>query len=589
MLFSHFSQTLEKLEKTPSRLEMMYQLADLFKKLDQQEIKLAIYLMRGSLVPEYESLEFHLSTQMVMRALARLGTDLAEIKKIYKDKGDLGLVVQNLTHPGVHRGPPSPVGPAYAGQERANKLTISDIHQRLKLIAEDSGEGSQERKVVALADLLQAVDALSAKFIVRIIIGKLRLGFATMTMIDALSWAMTGSKEENKILEEAWQKKADLGELAQNYLPFQNKAERLKMLEQMQVQVGIPVMPALCQRLNSAQEIIDKLGEVYAEPKYDGLRVQIHFWRTKHGELKIKAFTRNLEDVSHMFPELQQLPEILQCQSCVLDSEAIGFDPQTGHLVEFQKTITRRRKHNVGNAAAQVPIRFYVFDVLELDGRSLIDETLRDRKELLANLFIKNRVLFITKFLCTTNIKELHKFHEDQLKQGLEGAVIKKIDAPYRSGRKGWAWVKIKEEEGTSGKLSDTLDCVVMGYYAGRGKRAQFGLGAILVGVLDEKKEQLQTIAKIGTGISEEQLVSIKKLCDGLKSAQAITFYDIPKGLKPDVLIEPKLVVEIAADELTKSPLHSAGVALRFPRLLRIRDDKSWEQATTIKELKRIG
>ena len=592
MTFFEFSQSLQKLEETAARLEMTYQLADLFKKLSHEEIVTSFYLMQGKLVPPYESKEFHLSVKMVQRALAKLvesdspqeatdffgevsedNSNLQKVSKIYKKVGDLGLVAQEVI--------------AQADNKMFDELTITQVFSSLVKIAEDGGVGSQDRKVDALVSLLEKIEPISAKYVIRIVIGKLRLGFSTMTMIDALSWAKTESKDESKKIELAYQKKADLGQIAQVYLPQDDQDKRFKELDKISVEAGIPVVPALCSRLNSSEEIIAKMGEVYAEPKFDGLRVQIHFTRTKDGA-KIRAFTRNLEDVSHMFPELEEAIDIFKCDSCVLDSEAIGFDPQTGELVEFQKTMTRKRKHDVEQTALSVPIRFYVFDILELDKQSYLDKPLRERKALLNNIFKKNEVFLQTDYIVTSDPTKLRNFHEAQLNAGLEGAVMKKVDAIYVSGRKGWSWVKIKEEEGSQGKLSDTLDLVVMGYYTGRGKRSQFGIGAVLAGVID-KDEKVKTIAKIGTGLTEEQLKKMKKLCDENQTSVKPGNYLIHKNLLPDVFCKPVVVIEVAADEITKSPTHSAQVALRFPRMLNFRSDKSLEQVTSQAELSVIS
>jgi len=203
---------------------------------------------------------------------------------------------------------------------------------------------------------------------------------------------------------------------------------------------------------------------------------------------------------------------------------------------------------------------------------------------------LKNsQIAELTQTFKTNQPELLHKFHEEMLTQKLEGAVIKKADSAYVSGRKGWRWVKIKESEGTIGKLNDTLDLVMMGYYLGKGKRAQFGLGAILVGVLDDQ-EQILSLSKIGTGMTEEQLVELKKLSDQLISKERpLQYQSVDKSLLPDVWLEPGIVVEVAADELTHSPTHQAGWALRFPRLVKIRRDKNWLQATTFLELKNFS
>lgn len=592
MLFHTFATYLEKLEGISSRLEMTYELAKLFNELQPEEVSKACYLLQGQLLPSFESLEFQIAVKTVIKALARCGTATASegeatlfgmtdwsavedsVTKQYKQLGDLGSVAAGILHGNTSKG-----------------LELVTVYDRLWQLAKDKGEGSQQRKLDGLVALLKELDSISAKFVIRIVLAKLRLGFSTMTMLDALSWAMTSSKSETTLLEDAYQKRADIGFLAQTYLAETDTTSRQKALESIQVEVGVPIVPALCQRLNSSQEIIEKMMHVIAEPKYDGLRAQIHIHKTKSisaaEEVHVKTFTRNLEDNSAMFPELLTVLETLNCESCILDAEAIGYNPETGQLLPFQMTITRKRKHDIEQTATDVPLKFFVFDVLSLDGKSLIQEKLRSRKELLNNLFDDNEVFLKAPYIETSDPEELRAFHEAQLAEGLEGAVIKQVDSVYQSGRKGWSWVKIKEEEGTRGKLKDTLDCVVMGYYAGRGKRTAFGIGAFLVGVLAED-ESLKTIAKIGTGLSDEQFAELKQRCQPLVTPDMPEIYEVEKSLIPDVWVNPGVVVEIAADEITKSPVHSAKVALRFPRLVKFRDDKNWQQATTTSELQSI-
>lgn len=610
MKFVDFAQHLKGLEATPSRLAMTEQLVEIFKKLEIAEIQPACYLLQGRLVPQYESLEFNLSSKMVLRALSRISDgnqeggatnlfgehsdvgELGKVERLYQELGDVGLVAERVTEDRMKKG------------GRDNSTTESElisIFNSLVLIAQEGGEGSQERKLDQLVELFKSNAGLSARYIARIVIGKLRLGFATMTILDSLSWLVSGDKNWTGELEKAWEKRADLGYLATVWITEsrQIKPNYQNVLDCYSVKVGTPVMPALCQRLNSAQEIIEKLGEVIVEPKYDGLRLQIHLYQTNETQTKVvRAFTRSLEDCTHMFPELLTLSEQINCQSCILDCEAIGFDPQTGKLKVFQETITRKRKHEVENQAQAVPIRFYVFDVIELNGTSLLTQPLNERKKILSDLFsisgptnqLSNKGSFyITPYVETNDPTVVHQFHETALAEGLEGAVIKQTDSQYQSGRKGWRWVKIKETEGSRGKLADTLDVVMMGYYKGKGKRTQFGLGAILTGVIDDSGKVV-TIGKIGTGMSEDQLSELKQLGDNHRAAtQPAEYGKVDKSLQPDVWLEPAIVIEVAADELTDSPVHSARVAMRFPRLLKIRDDKSWDQATTVKELAQIS
>lgn len=594
MNFATFSQTLESLEKTSSRLEMTYQLAELYQKLDKSEIKAAVYLMQGRLVPLYESLEFNLSHKMIQRALARLMEDHQEqsqvevstqtnlfgeedktqflklVKKRAQETGDLGLTAEKIM--------------TDLQLNLDQDESILTVFAQLKKIAQQEGTGSQDRKIIELVKLFEQVTPLSARYVTRIILGKVRLGFSTMTLLDALSWAMTGDKSDRVALEEAYNKRADVGDLAQVYLAAPSVAARQQVLADYTVKNGIPVVPALAQRLNTTTEVVEKMGQVLVEPKYDGLRVQIHF---QHGQ-PTKAFTRNLDDVTHMFPELETAEAAFNCQSCILDGEAIGYDDQSGELLPFQKTITRRRKHDVDSQAAVVPLRFYVFDILEIDNESLVDQSLLERKKTLVQIMVEDQTFKNTTYIQSNDADQIRQYHQQQLDQGLEGAIFKTVGGFYRGGRKGWRWVKMKEAEGDRGKLNDTLDCIVMGYYLGKGKRAEFGLGAILVGVRDEKNEVIKTITKIGTGLTDEQLQEMKAKVDQVSTLTKPAAYVVPTTFTPDVWAEPAVVIEVAADEITQSPSHSAGVALRFPRLINFREDKNWTAATSLAEVAQI-
>ena len=595
MKFAEFAQHLKALEETPSRLAMTEQLVALFNKLEIVEIQPACYLLQGRLTPQYESLEFNLSIKMLLRALNRLVSEVGYAERFYKQLGDVGLVAEKIIEDRL--GDISVASSKVNSEINSELVSVFDL---LVLLAKEGGEGSQERKLDRLVELFSMSDGLSARYIARIVIGKLRLGFSTMTILDSLSWMADGTKRWTRDLEKTWEKRADLGCLATVWIAEcrQSKPNYPDVLESYTVRVGTPVMPALCQRLNSAQEIIEKLGEVIVEPKYDGLRLQIHLYiDDQTHQPTIKAYSRSLEDCTHMFPELLTITDQINCQSCILDCEAIGFDPHTGKLKVFQETITRKRKHEVETHSQSVPIRFYVFDVIALNGNSLLAQPLIERKHILRDLFSvtgpteqqdSRGCFYITPYIETKEANAVHQFHETALADGLEGAVIKQRDSQYQSGRKGWRWVKIKEAEGSQGKLSDTLDVVMMGYYKGRGKRTQFGLGAILTGVIDETGK-IVTIGKIGTGMSEDQLGELKQLGDEHLSATKPEEYgDVDKSLQPDIWLEPSVVIEVAADELTESPVHSAGFAMRFPRLLKIRDDKTWEQATTLAEIQQM-
>jgi DNA ligase-1 len=381
------------------------------------------------------------------------------------------------------------------------------------------------------------------------------------------------------------------------------------------MRLGVPIVPALCQRLKTANEMIEKMGTVLVEPKFDGTRVQIHYRRQatlrqaqgktsdkRQAEWEVKTFSRTLDETSAMFPELMNLGKQIEANEVILDAEAVGVDPKTGRWLPFQDTITRKRIHNIADVSARVPLAFMVFDVVYVDGTSLLKRPLSERRAILETIIKPGKALRVTEAIETDNAEELRKFHAKQLKDGLEGAVVKQLDGIYEQGRRGFSWVKFKESESAQAKLSDTIDAVVMGFYRGKGKRAKFGIGAFLVGVADQglerrakSKEQkfdtnkIVTITKIGNGLTDEQFGEMRKRLEAVVSMEKPEAYVVPESLYPDVWADPSVIVEVAADEITRSPTHTAGVALRFPRLVRFRDDKDVTNMTTLAELKSIG
>jgi len=554
MKFSELSSYLEKLEKTPSRLEITRILSELFKSSSSSEIDKVVYLSLGILAPNYESIILNLAEKMMLRVIsAAYGVSDEKVKSEYKKVGDVGTVAQVLSN------------------NRGTNLTVTGVYEKLLAIAKDNGEGSQDRKIQKTSDLLKALDPLSVRFVVRIPMGRLRLGFSEKTIIDALS-----DKFSAKEIEEAYNIRPDIGYVA--------KLVKEGNLKAAKPQVGVPVVPMLAQRLNSTSEMIEKMGEVSVEPKFDGLRIFIHY-RKKDNLTKI--FTRNMNAIDiNTFPELLDVGKFIKADEVILDTEAIGLDPEREGFLDFQKTIQRRRKHDIAKNATEVPLQFQIFDILLADGKSFIDVPYTQRRKELEKIVVNGGLLRVDENTITNDPEVIKKLHEKYLKMGLEGVVVKKANGLYVSGRTGWNWVKMKEVEGQSGRLSDTVDGVVMGYTQGKGKRSGFGIGQFLVGVLDGDK--FKTVTKVGTGLTDEQFRELKTRLKKLETKEMPKEYEVDKDLIPDFWVTPGLVVELAADEITVSPKHSSGFALRFPRLVNFRDDKNPQQATTIKELQEI-
>lgn len=589
MKFIELSRFLERIEKTTLRNEIMEILAELFAKSSDEEIDQIVYLSLGRLRPKFDRMEFNLAEKMMIRAVARMAKiSNEEVTKVYKEMGDLGEVVKGFR--------------VLKSRIKGSELSVIEVYEKLLEIAKEEGQGSQERKVSKLSKLLLDLDESSAKYVTKVVMGKLRLGFSDKTILDALSFMENGDKSGRKDLDWAYQVSPDVGNIAM----LVKKHSISGVVDRVAVTYGVPVIPALAQRLKTADEMIEKMGKVMMEAKFDGTRVQIHYKKNREKSIKnndlsngmlfgekkqdfeVRTFTRNLDENSHMFPELQQISKQIRASEVILDAEAIGYDPKTGELLPFQMTITRKRKHGISDAQKQVPLKFFVFDILYKDGESLIEKPLIERRKILEETIFSGEVLVVDDYKETSDSNELRKYHQKQLDMGLEGAMVKKIDGVYSPGRTGFNWVKFKETEDAVGKLSDTLDVVVMGYYAGKGKRSKFGIGAFLVGVRGEG-DKILTLAKVGTGLTDEQWKEMKIRCVEFETEKKPQEYgEIDRTLIPDKWVEARIVVEVAADEITKSPSHSAGMALRFPRLVKFRDDKDVLGITKTEELKTI-
>lgn len=598
MKFSEFSGYLQKLEATSSMLEMTSILASLFKEAKPDEIRQIVYLSLGEMAPLYEAIRFNLAEKMMVRVASRVsGEGQDRVVELFKEVGDLGKVIAALR---------------LKIKNKKSKIKVLDVYDGLLEVAREEGGGSQERKIAKLAELLGSLDPLSAKYVVRIVLGKLRLGFADKTVLDALSWMGTGDKSLRQPLERAYNVCPDIGLIAEVF-----KKGGLNGLAKIKIEIGRPLLPQRCQRVKTAEEILEKMGgKTAAEPKFDGERIQLHLDRNRQATLRvgdfkpeglgnrrdsaqgrqaalelegfekpgflIKAFTRNLDDVSHMFPDLlRAAAEQIKAESVILDGEALGYDVQTGKFVPFQVTSTRKRKYGVGEKIKEVPVKLFVFDLLYKDGRSFLEKPFTERRRVLESVIDSGDVVKPAPQVILDNPAAIDSFLEEELNEGLEGLVLKNLEAPYEAGGRGFAWIKLKGEK-------ETVDVVVLGYYAGEGRRAGFGIGGILAGVYDEETDVFKTVSKVGSGLTDKQFPEMRRRCDKLCVKKKPTRVDVPKELVPDVWVEPKMVVAVRHDEISKSPLHSSGYALRFPRMVAWREDKVAEETTTVGEIEKM-
>lgn len=572
MKFSDFSQRLSQLEETSSRNRMVELLAETFKVIPVSEIAPAAFLLQGRVAPLYEPIEFGMSEKLLTRAIAiAYKTDQEAVIHQKKKLGDLGSAAEVL-----------------ARQKQKNpssQESILQVYDRLLTIAKAGGAGSVERKLGQVADLLNLLEPLSSRYVVRIILDTLRLGFSDMTMIDALSWTIDQTKTHKPAIEGAYNIRPDLGFIAATL-----KKDGLSGLGRLQPAVGNPILMARGERLTSGREIIEKIGRCAVEQKVDGFRLQVHFDRAGNS---VRLFTRNLEDATSMYPDIVEgVKRQISAGQAIFEGEAVGYNEKSSQFLPFQETVQRKRKYNIEEKAQEIPLRLICFDILFKDHKSLLGQPYQHRRETLEKIIKPGPVLSLIEAKVVQTADEVEDFFQDSVSRGLEGILAKKLDGVYQAGARGWNWIKYKRSY--AGRLEDTVDTVVMGYDLGTGKRAGFGIGALLLGVYNAQKDRFETISKMGTGLTDEEWKEMRQKLDMLKSEEKPARYEVDKSQTVDVWAKPKIVVQVRADEITRSPVHTAGkteeelgYALRFPRLETIRD-KLPEDATGVKEVKEM-
>jgi DNA ligase-1 len=566
MLFSELARAFSEIEKTAGRLDMTDQLSSLFKKADEKQIDKTIYLCQGTLAPSHMGIDLGVGEKFAIEAIAlSSGYERKKIERMYKEEGDLGLVAEKM-----------------AGNKRqmslsGEKLTVAKVYDSLMKIAKSSGTGSQDVKIKLLADMLNSANATEAKYVVRLVLGKLRLGIGDPTILDSLSVMESGDKSLRVKIERAYNLCSDLGLVAKKFVA------NPKAIEKFEITPFSPIRPALAERLPTSEEIIEKIGKCAVEGKYDGLRMQVH---KKGGRIEI--FSRKLEVMTKMFPEIVQAVAGLGAKEIIFEGEALGYELKSGKYLSFQQTIQRKRKYGVEAMSKESPLRLFAFDLLFLEGKDYTTELYEKRRKELERVVKKgkNETVAVTEQIITEKPAELERFFQKCIAAGLEGVIAKDLGAPYVTGARKFAWIKLKRSYGA---LADTIDAVVCGYYLGKGARTEFDFGGLLVAVYNDELDRFETIARVGSGFSEEEMGDVEKLLSKIKLKEK------PKGLqskvKPDFWTELKYVVSVTADEITLSPMHTAGMvgetgyALRFPRMVAVREDKGPKEATTVNEI----
>ncbi len=571
MEFFELAKVFEKLGGTRKRLELTDDLAELFKHADKAEVRMLAYLCTGMLSPEFTGVELGLGDKLAEQAISLVsGKGVKEVELSYRKTGDLGTTAGEFVEKKSQH--------SLASAE----LSVAKVYENFHKIATTGGEGSQQTKIKLLAELLSNSSAIEAKAIVRFVTGNLRLGIAEPTILDALSVSSVGDKSLRPELERAYNLRSDLGLVAELFF-----TKGIDAVRKIGPEVFFPIRPALAERLESPEAIIEKLGECACEAKYDGFRLQVH---KKGGEVRI--YSRRQEPMSHMFPDIvKAVGAQIRAKECIFEGEALAFNESTGEFLPFQATIQRKRKHGIAEKAAELPLKMFAFELLYADGVDLTQLPFRERRKRLEKMVKKGGLIEPAHYVLVKRAVDLEKYFHECVGAGLEGIIAKDLDAPYTAGARKFAWIKFKRSY--AGKLADTVDAVIVGYYYGKGKRTKFGFGGLLTAIYDSENNRFRTIAKVGTGFTEKEMAEFKESLDQIAVLQKPA--NVESFLDADVWVRPEVVVTLNADELTRSPTHCAalgklagkgeGLALRFPRLVSVRNDKGPKEATTEEEI----
>jgi DNA ligase 1 len=551
MKYIELARVYELLEKNASKLKKAEIVGQFLKDCPSEILEKVTLLLTGNLYPAWSQEESGIAGQLMIRGIAKASGETQEkVISYFTKSGDLGKVTEHF----ISKRKQSSLG--------KRVLTVDKVVDNLRAVAKVGGIGSQDRKLDLIAELLISSTPLEAKYIVKTILGELRIGVAEGILRDGISKAYNIDK---KIVEGAWFLNQDYGEVARI---AKDKGET--GLKNVKIKLGKPVAVLLAEKSPTLKEGVEKFDNSVAEMKFDGMRTQIH----KDGE-RVSIFTRRLDNVTNQFPELvERVRKNVKAENVILDGETLAV--KDGKPMPFQFLSQRiKRKYNIEEIAEKIPVVTELFDIVYLNGQQLFDNTLAERRKLLEK-HIKNTDKFhVTEQLISQDVALVNKFYKFALALGHEGLIIKKLDATYQAGRRvSGGWLKVKP-------VMENLDLVIIGGTWGTGKRAGW-IGSLTLGCRDRESGKFLECGMLGSGLKEKgEDLTLDKLTKMLKPL-------ILKEKDSSVWFKPKIVIEVAYEEIQKSPTYSSGYALRFPRLVRLREDKGIFQSDDLNRLKKL-
>ncbi|MEM3405506.1 MAG: ATP-dependent DNA ligase [Candidatus Pacearchaeota archaeon] len=556
MLYSKLCDIYEKLEKTSKRLEKTEILSDFIKKLNIEE-KEIIYLLQGRVFPDYDSREIGISTQLVIKSLEKSsGTKNEEIVKLWKKLGDLGEVASLI----IKRKKQATLF--------SKRLEAEKVLSNIRKLTEFEGKGTIEKKISLITELLNFSNEKEAKYVVRTLLQDLRIGIGEGILRDAILYAFFGKedKEALQLIQEAYDKTLDFAKVFELSIKGKEKLKNIELIP------GKPVKVMLALKVKDIKEGFEVTGKPAAfEFKYDGFRMLI----SKDEKNEVRIFTRRLEDVTNQFPEVKEyVKKFVNAKTFIIDAEAVGYDSKTKKYRPFQEISQRiKRKYEISKLEKELPVEINVFDILYYNGKNLLNIPFLERRKILEKIIKPEKYkLKLAEQIITDKEKEAELFYKKALQNGQEGLMIKNINGIYKPGARVGYMVKLKPTQ-------KELDLVITEAEFGTGKRAGW-LTSFNVACKD--KEGLREVGKVSTGLKE-------------KSGEGTTFEEITKILKPLIIkekgrkveLKPKIVITVTYQEIQKSPSYNSGYALRFPRFIALRIDKSIDDIATLEEIEK--
>jgi len=571
MKFAEIAEFFDRMEITTKRLELTEILVELLKNTPVEVVSKIVYLLQGKLRPNFEGVELGIAEKLAMKSIAKSsGISIKKIEDDYKTNGDLGKTAANILKQKTQT------------TFSAENITLERVYDTLLKIANLEGRGSQDMKIKYISSLLNDATANEAKFILKILLGTLRLGVAENTLMNALAIAYTGEKNNREQIENAYNVSSDLGHVSEVIA-----ASGINGMLQFEMSVFNPVRPMLADRVKSEEDAINKFQDEFAaEYKLDGERAQIH----KKGN-EIVIFSRSLEQITQYYPDIvEKIPKILICDDCILEAEIVAMNESTGDFLPFQELMHRRRKYKIEQAVSDYPISVNFFDVLYFNGKKTIDLPYLERREILLKIIKESKFAKVIPMSIVKNESGVLEVLENSINSGCEGLMLKMLHSPYKAGMRGSNWLKLKREY--QNELGDSLDLIVIGAFFGKGRRTG-RYGTLLLATYNDENDTFPSICKVGTGFTDESLDQLYQILSPNVTIKKNS--RIESDMEADVWFEPNLVIEIVASEITLSPIHKtgfntlrkdSGLALRFPKFTgKVRSEKHVEDASTDDEV----